>query len=157
MLGILRGTTEISGQTAHTLSATAGSVVKATADVGGDVAATAKAAVEGAIQGAKEIGVDAAEAASATATGAIKAAGDISATALNGTKSGDRRDLGREGRGEATVQITVSRYRDGLKAVPTESRIRDGRTRVAHANICERRVGRVRRETSSEAPEILAG
>ena len=70
MLGVLRGTKDLSGETAETLAATAGSVVKATADVGGDVAGVAKAAVEGAILGAREIGVDTAEAASAAASGA---------------------------------------------------------------------------------------
>jgi len=82
LLGVLRGTRELTGQTVDTLASTAGSVVKATAEVGGDVAATAKAAVEGAIEGAKEIGVDAAEAAWAAASGALKAAGDVSAAAV---------------------------------------------------------------------------
>ena len=81
MIGALRGTKEVGGETLEAVSTTASAVVKSTAEIGGDLGAAAKGAVEGAIAGAKAFGVSAEEAASAAATGALKAAGEIGSMA----------------------------------------------------------------------------
>ena len=73
MIGVLRGTKEVSGEAFDAVRTTAGAVIKSTAKVGGNLGSVAK--------GAKELGLSAEEAASAAATGAFKAAGEIGSTA----------------------------------------------------------------------------
>jgi hypothetical protein len=95
VLGVLRGTQDLGGQTFDLIAETAANIVKNTAELTGDVASAAKGAVHGAIEGAREIGVNVEEAASSAATGAVKAAyefgsevGTKARNAVTGTISG---------------------------------------------------------------------